>query len=251
LSTKIQTQKNSSVIDLTDVQFAWNSGASSVLNIEKFTVEAGEKIFVEGPSGCGKSTLIGLMAGVSNATAGSVSILDQNLNHLKGAERDSFRANHIGVIFQMFNLLPYLSVIENVTLPCLFSNDRKQKVLETAENQDQEAIRILSRLEMGDSAVLNRPVTELSVGQQQRVAVARALIGRPEIIIADESTSSLDAANRETFIKLLFEECDRNKSSLVFASHDTSLAPLFDRVLSFDQINKIDDSADPKKRGVS
>jgi len=251
LSTKIQTQKNSSVIDLTDVQFAWNSGASSVLNIEKFTVEAGEKIFVEGPSGCGKSTLIGLMAGVSKATAGSVSILDQNLNYMKGAERDSFRANHIGVIFQMFNLLPYLSVIENVTLPCLFSNDRKQKVLETAENQDQEAIRILSRLEMGDSAVLNRPVTELSVGQQQRVAVARALIGRPEIIIADESTSSLDAANRETFIKLLFEECDRNKSSLVFASHDTSLAPLFDRVLSFDQINKIDDSADPKKRGVS
>jgi len=243
--------KNSAVIDLTDVQFAWNSGSSSVLNIEKFSVEAGEKVFVEGPSGCGKSTLISLMAGVSKATAGSVSILDQNLNYMKGAERDSFRADHIGVIFQMFNLLPYLSVIENVTLPCLFSNDRKQKVLETAENQDQEAIRILSRLEMGDSAVLNRPVTELSVGQQQRVAVARALIGRPEIIIADEPTSSLDTVNRETFIKLLFEECDRNKSSLVFASHDTSLAPLFDRVLSFDQINKIDDSSDPKERGVS
>ena len=241
-------QKKSSVIDVTDVQFAWNCVASPVLNIKKFTVEPGEKIFVEGPSGCGKSTLISLLAGVSNSTTGSVSILGQNLNHMKGAERDAFRADHTGVIFQMFNLLSYLSVIENVTLPCMFSNHRKQKVLETAENLEHEAIRILTRLEMGDSAVLNRPVAELSVGQQQRAAAARALIGQPEIIIADEPTSSLDSANRETFIKLLFEECERNKSSLIFASHDISLAPLFDRVLSFDQINRIDESSGSKVR---
>ena len=235
--------KNSAVIDITDVQFTWDSAVSTVLNIEKFTVEPGEMLFVEGPSGCGKSTLISLLAGVSKATAGSVSILGQNLNHMKGAGRDAFRADHVGVIFQMFNLLSYLSVIENVLLPCMFSNHRKQKVLETAPNPEHEAIRILSRLEVGDTAVLKRPVTELSVGQQQRVAAARALIGRPELIIADEPTSSLDAANRESFIKLLFEECDKNESTLVFASHDRSLAPLFDRAIPFAQINRADDKA--------
>ncbi len=236
-------QKNRTIIDVTDVQFTWNSADFPVLNIEKFTVDPGERLFVEGPSGCGKSTLISLLAGVSKATAGSVSILGQNLNHMKGAERDAFRADHIGVIFQMFNLLSYLSVIENVTLPCMFSNHRRQKVLETAENPEQEAIRILSRLEMADSAVLERPVTELSVGQQQRVAAARALIGRPELIIADEPTSSLDAGNRESFIKLLFEECDKNKSTLIFASHDSSLAPLFDQTISFAKINRADDNS--------
>lgn len=235
-------QKNNAVIDITDVQFAWSSAVSPVINIEKFTVEPGERLFVEGPSGCGKSTLISLLVGVSKATAGYVSILGQNLSNMKGPLRDAFRADHIGVIFQMFNLLPYLTVIENVTLPCMFSNHRKQKVFETAAKPEQEAIRILSRLEMGNAKVLNRPVTELSVGQQQRVAAARALIGRPELIIADEPTSSLDAANRESFIKLLFEECDKNRSTLVFASHDSSLAPLFDRAISLGEINGADDN---------
>jgi len=235
-------RKDNVVVDVRDVKFTWSSAASPVLSVEKFTVQFGERLFIEGPSGCGKSTLISLLAGVSKAISGSVSILGQNLNHMKGSERDAFRADHIGVIFQMFNLLPYLSVIENITLPCLFSKHRNQKIFKTAKSLEQEAIRILSRLEMGDAAVLKRPVTELSVGQQQRVAAARALIGRPELIIADEPTSSLDAANRKSFIKLLFEECDKNRSTLVFASHDSSLAPLFDRAISFAQINRADDN---------
>lgn len=139
-------RKKGAVVKARGVHFAWNQADSSILTIEKFVVEPGERLFVEGPSGCGKSTLISLLAGVNRASAGSIDVMGQNLNHMKSSERDVFRADHIGVIFQMFNLLPYLSVIENVTLPCMFSDHRKQKVLETAESHELEATRLGSQV---------------------------------------------------------------------------------------------------------
>lgn len=234
-NTTLQARNNA--LDVNSLKFSWGKETSSTLDIPSFKVKQGEKLFLEGPSGCGKSTFLCLLAGVNKAASGTVSILGNQLENMNGAKRDSFRADHIGLIFQMFNLLSYLSVIENVTLPCMFSKHRKKRALENSGNLKTEAIRILTRLELSDPAIVKRPVIELSVGQQQRVAAARALMGRPELILCDEPTSSLDAVNRESFLNLLFEECEKSGSSLIFASHDTLLAPLFDRAITFDEIN--------------
>lgn len=210
-------------IALESVRFGWAGGDEPDLAIDDLRVEAGERLFIEGPSGSGKSTLLSLLAGVAAPQEGLVTVLGQRISELGGSRRDRFRADHIGYIFQMFNLIPYLSVVDNVTVPLRFSPRRRKRVA----NPSGEAKRLLAHLGMGD--LLNRPVTELSVGQQQRVAAARALIGSPEIVLADEPTSSLDPANSERFIELLFDECNRDRTTLVFVSHDHTLAPRFDR----------------------
>ncbi|HBH44281.1 MAG TPA: methionine ABC transporter ATP-binding protein, partial [Hyphomonas atlantica] len=177
------------VVSISDLRFAWAPGRD-VLDIESFTLNAGERLFLRGASGSGKSTLLGIVAGVLEAGSGSVQILGHELTTLKPAARDRLRADHLGVIFQMFNLVPYLSVIGNVTLPLRFSPKRRAAIDGTEEN---EARRLLARLGLTDESLLSRRVSDLSVGQQQRVAAARALIGGPEIVIADEPTSALDA----------------------------------------------------------
>ena len=209
--------------------------ASLVIDIEALRIAHGERVFLRGPSGSGKSTLLSLLAGVVTPREGTVQVLGRNLGALSGAERDRFRADHIGFIFQMFNLIPYLSVVENVALPCGFS--RATQARAGGRDVDAEAVRLLEHLDMGGADLLRRQVTDLSVGQQQRVAAARALIGAPELVIADEPTSALDADRRKAFIDLLFRECERERSALIFVSHDASLAPLFDRTLEFSQIN--------------
>jgi putative ABC transport system ATP-binding protein len=222
------------VIELGQVRFSWAAGRP-VLDIEALAVARGERVFVRGPSGSGKSTLLSLLAGVVVAQAGTVRVLGKDLRALSGAERDRFRADHIGFIFQMFNLIPYLSVVENVCLPCGFSARRAERA---GASMAAEAVRLLEHLDMGSSDVIGRQVTELSVGQQQRVAAARALIGRPELVIADEPTSSLDADRRTAFIDLLFRECAREDATLIFVSHDAALAPLFDRSIELAEINR-------------
>jgi putative ABC transport system ATP-binding protein len=153
-------------------------------------------------------------------------------------ERDHFRADHVGYIFQMFNLIPYLSVVDNVTLPCRFSARRRDKALTRGNGLEAEAKRLLGHLDMDHPGLLGRAVTTLSVGQQQRVAAARALMGSPELLIADEPTSSLDADRRESFIRLLFDECRQAASTLVFVSHDATLERLFDRTVDLAEINR-------------
>ncbi len=169
---------------------------------------------------------------------GSVRVGGARLDTMGGAARDRYRADHVGYIFQLFNLIPYLSMVENVTLPCRFSARREARARERSGSAQAEALRLLDHLGMSGAARAARPVTELSVGQQQRVAAARALIGAPELVIADEPTSSLDAAHRETFLELLFGECAEAGSALVFVSHDRSLAALFERTLHLPEINR-------------
>ena len=217
------------MVSLSDLRFAWNAGSRIVVDIQHLDMPRGERLFVRGPSGSGKSTLLSLLGGMVVPQTGTIRLLGQNLAELGGAGRDRFRADHIGFIFQMFNLIPYLSVVENVVLPCEFSARRQQRAAITSGNVQAEAVRLLKHLDMADPDILGRRVTDLSVGQQQRVAAARALIGAPELIIADEPTSALDADRRIAFIELLFEECAREKSTLVFVSHDAQLASKFDR----------------------
>lgn len=229
--------ESSPVIQIADLRFAWKKQAPPVLNIASLLINRGERVFLRGPSGSGKSTLLNLLAGVTLPQSGVLKVLGQDMTALGSAQRDHFRAHHIGFIFQMFNLIPYLSVVENVILPCRFSSKRKHKVLGQGDSLEDEAIRLLGHLDMADNEVLHKPVNELSVGQQQRVAAARALIGSPELVIADEPTSSLDADRRAAFIDLLFRECDTANATLIFVSHDNSLQAPFQRTIEFDQLN--------------
>ena len=192
---------------------------------------------MEGPSGSGKSTLLCLVAGILTPTGGIVDVLGERVSALGAAARDRFRAENIGFVFQMFNLLPYLTLVDNVVLPCRFSRARAAVALENSGSLRDEAVRLLERLGLEASALGGRRVTELSIGQQQRVAVARALIGRPPLVVADEPTSALDATARLAFVELLLEECAIAGSTVVFVSHDPALSASFERSVSMTEIN--------------
>ncbi len=222
------------VINLNNVTFQWPNSDTPTLDIEQLSVTANEHVFIKGPSGCGKSTLLSLLTGINAATQGQVELLGSNLTELSSSQRDRFRADNIGYIFQQFNLLPYLSVVENVILPCQFSHQRKQNV---SGSLIQRANELLDKLHL-PQAVRQKPVIDLSIGQQQRVAAARALIGEPKVVIADEPTSALDYDNRSAFIELLMEEANRVGSTLVFVSHDPTLESLFERVIHLPAINR-------------
>ncbi len=222
-----------SAIDLEQLTFAW-PGAPTLLRIDRLQVARGERVFLRGPSGSGKSTLLGLIGGVLAPTAGSVRVLGRPLHEISAPERDRFRGEHVGFVFQMFNLIPYLSVRENVLLALRFAPERAARI--AAGDRANEAARLLAALGL-DRALFDRPVTELSIGQQQRVAAARALLGRPELVVADEPTSALDHDARESFLKLLMQECAANGTTLLFVSHDPTLGALFDRKLSLPELN--------------
>jgi putative ABC transport system ATP-binding protein len=178
--------------------------------------------------------LLSLVSGVLAARSGRLSVLGHDLTQLSPRQRDHFRVDHIGFIFQQFNLIPYLSVLDNVLLPLRFSKTRRQAAGSDAR---AEAARLLGRLDL-DASLYTRPATALSVGQQQRVAAARALIGKPALVIADEPTSALDAERQQRFIDLLLQECQANGSALLFVSHDMRLADHFDRLLHLPALNR-------------
>ncbi|MBB3104626.1 ABC transporter ATP-binding protein [Azomonas macrocytogenes] len=225
-----------SLLELDGLGFAW-PGQAELLDIPEFRLVRGETLFLRGPSGSGKTTLLGLLGGVQRASRGRVRLLEEDLGRLSSGARDRFRANHIGYIFQQFNLLPFLSVRENVELPCRFSRLRAAHACQRHGSVEKAAVTLLEHL--GLSAELQgRRADSLSIGQQQRIAAARALIGQPELVIADEPTSALDADTREAFLQLLFGECRAAGASLLFVSHDQSLAPLFDRSLSLVELNR-------------
>ena len=220
-------------IELSNVQFSWPGDRRSIIDIDRLTLAGSEKLFLRGPSGSGKTTLLSLIAGINTVESGNLQILKTDLTAMSNGQRDQFRADHIGFIFQLFNLIPYLSVRDNVLLPLRFSDVRRRR----CNNATDEAMTLLDHLGLrGD--MLDAKPTALSVGQQQRVAAARALIGKPDIVIADEPTSSLDTDNRGQFIELLMRECDASGAALMFVSHDNSLAGYFDRCVDLTDINK-------------
>jgi len=204
-----------------------------VLDIPFFAANAGEHVFIAGASGSGKSTLLSLIAGILSPESGRVLIGDVPIFAMSAARRDIFRGEHIGFIFQQFNLIPYLSVLENVVLPCRLSPSRKPK----ASTPEEAARMLLSRLDIAPD-LWQRRADKLSVGQQQRVAAARALIGSPPLLIADEPTSSLDADRRKAFLRLLIKECRAANSTLLFVSHDQNLGETFDTSIQLSGFNR-------------
>jgi putative ABC transport system ATP-binding protein len=227
----------SAVLRADGLRFAWPGAPAPCIDIELLEIEAGEAVFLHGPSGCGKSTLLSLLAGVLVADAGRVTLLGEDWAALSGAARDRRRVAHVGYIFQQFNLLPYLSVLDNVLLPCRFSARRLAQAQREGATARAQAQQLLERMGL-PAALWKRQALQLSVGQQQRVDAARALIGHPEVVIADEPTSALDEDRREAFLDVLVEACAVNRSALVFVSHDQRIAARFGRHLLLPEINR-------------
>jgi len=230
-------EANQTIVQLTDVQFAWHKSSNPVIHIPDFKIVRGEHLFLQGPSGSGKTTLLSLIAAVLSPQQGQIVIDGVALNTLRRSQRDQFRVDRIGLVFQQFNLLPFLSVAENIQLSCRFSKHRRARAGGSQQALDNETDRLLKAMKLDPSEIRHRDSSQLSVGQQQRVAVARALIGQPPLIIADEPTSSLDADSRAAFLSLLFSETKAASSTLLFVSHDATLASAFDRHVDLRSIN--------------
>ena len=219
------------LLELKSLRYTW-PGSTDPISLPDLHLNKGERVFLYGPSGSGKSTLLALIGGLVKPDQGEIRFAGQRLDQMKGAARDQFRADHLGIIFQQFNLLPWLDVRSNVALPCRFSKERAKR----AGSVDQTVEKLLMGMDL-ESGLWSKRADALSVGQQQRVAAARALIGGPDLILADEPTSALDMDRRAQFIDLLFEQVALTQSTLLFVSHEQDLAPRFDRQLSLDGID--------------
>ncbi|MFT5295458.1 MAG: putative ABC transport system ATP-binding protein [Colwellia sp.] len=221
-------------INLSNLRFSYPEQSNLlVLDIPSWSLSAGEHTLVYGSSGSGKSTLLNILNGLLSVNSGHVKVLDQHLNKMTSRQRDNFRANNIGYIFQQFNLIPYLNAIDNIQLASYFSKSKSKFSL------NEEIKALLKTLNMPEKD-WNKPVHKLSIGQQQRIAIARALINKPTLLIADEPTSSLDQENRDTFMALLMSIVEENNITLLFVSHDMSLSHYFTRVESLNDINQVE-----------
>jgi putative ABC transport system ATP-binding protein len=227
------------VVELQDLRFGWPGAAVPLLDIPQLRLDAGETLFLHGESGSGKSTLLALLAGVLLPQSGQVRLLGSDWSDLPSSRRDRRRADHVGIVFQQFNLLGYLPVLDNVLLPCRFSPRRAERASARDGDPAAAARRLLQRMGLAPD-LWARPASRLSVGQQQRAAACRALIGRPALVVADEPTSALDADRQRAFLDLLRDECAEAGAALLFVSHDQRLADRFDRQLSMRQLNLAD-----------
>ncbi|HEX9881781.1 MAG TPA: ATP-binding cassette domain-containing protein [Hyphomicrobium sp.] len=223
------------IVRMSGVRFRWRGARAFSLAIGDFTLPARERVLLVGPSGAGKSTFLSLLCGIVTPSAGKLEVLGTDMTKLSGAARDHFRAEHFGIIFQMFNLLPYGSILDNVLLPLSFAKKRHARASRSG-TIEAEARRLLASLGLDPAELHGLSTATLSVGQQQRVAAARALIGCPELIVADEPTSALDRGRQQAFLDLLFAEMDAAGSSLIMVSHEEELGTRFDRVLRLEDI---------------
>lgn len=219
-------------ISLNNVSFAYPEAPDkTVLNVIDWSVASGEHVFIQGPSGGGKSTLLNILGGIISPRTGEVKVLDHPLHTMSLRQCDRFRADNIGYVFQQFNLIPYLNAVENVQLAARFSQQKNNHI---KNNIDE----LLNQLNISKSDRQQRS-DRLSIGQQQRVAIARAFINKPKLLLADEPTSSLDQKNRDNFITRLMALAEKQGTTVVFVSHDLSLAQHFSRVDSLADINTL------------
>jgi len=195
------------VLLLKDLVFGYDT-STDIIQLAEFTINRGESVFLRGPSGSGKSTLLGLVGGVLKPNSGLVEICGTAISDVPSHKRDTLRSDHLGIIFQQLNLLPYLDIVQNVTLPCRFSKIRAKRAIEETGSLSQTAQKLV-------------------------------FIGGPDLIIADEPTSALDTDNRDRFIELLDEQRKRYNCALLFVSHDLSLSKHFDRAVSLSDINRV------------
>ena len=228
----MHTTSDAKLISLNDIKFRYSDHAElPTLNVSSWNVDAGESVLLIGESGSGKSTLLNLLSGILAPDSGAISVAGHDLEKLSDRQRDHFRATEIGYVAQSFNLIPYLSIIDNIDLTDYFGRQ-----LKTQENQvDIESLFLKLNIQQSQ---WHKPVSQLSIGQQQRVAIARSIVNKPKLLIADEPTSALDQTNRDRFMSILMETAGTQNMTLVFVSHDLSLKQYFSRVDSMTDINK-------------
>ncbi len=213
------------VIEIHSLKFGYQSASENLLSIDHFSMQKSERIFLYGPSGSGKSTFLNLIGGILSPVSGEIKVCGEDLTKMSARSRDHLRGSKLGIIFQQFNLLSHLSALENIMLPGLFHK------IPYIKEHAQELISAL-----GLEAIAHQKASTLSLGQQQRVAAARALVSKPQLILADEPTSSLDDENTQRFLEGLFSLAASEKTSVLFVSHDKSLASSFDRSLSLSEL---------------
>ncbi|MFT7004727.1 MAG: putative ABC transport system ATP-binding protein [Sulfurimonas sp.] len=221
------------IININSCNFKYPNSKDNIIHIDSLSIKSGEHIFLRGKSGIGKSTFLNLLTGVLEPQSGNIEVLGVDLTTLNARQKDRFRGDNFGIVFQQFNLLPYLSVEENLSLVSKFSKQKSQNIQDLTKEIDA----ILEAVEIPNEMKYKKAM-QLSVGEQQRVSLARALLGKPKIIIADEPTSALDKETKEKFMKLLFKQVEAQKSTLIFVSHDIELTPYFKSVYDFNEINR-------------
>lgn len=215
------------ILEATNLRYQFKS--QRVLLFPNLKISPGERILLMGSSGSGKSTLLNLLSGILPLQSGSISIAGQNFSGSSEKTLDEIRADHIGIIFQSLNLIPYLSGYQNAQLAMQFSTVRRSKT----HNVKKEVIDIAKRLGL-TKFDMQQAVDELSIGQQQRVAAVRALLGQPELILADEPTSALDPSATELFLEELAGEVDATSQAVLMVSHNPMLKPFFTRVVTIE-----------------
>lgn len=222
------------------LSFAWHSAAGFRLEVDDFSLPKGSNTLLLGASGSGKSTLLSLICGIASPDSGAVKVAGTDIARLSRRRRDRFRAEQIGIVFQQFNLLPYATALDNALLPLRFAPERRNRV----GNERGEALRLAAALGLDAAQMTRGNAGSLSVGQQQRVAVVRALIGAPALVVADEPTSALDASAQAAFISTMFAHVQAAGASLLMVSHDERLADQFDRTVRIEDISRVQRKAD-------
>lgn len=229
-SNTAQSTPESPIVQLENLRFHYQPNSPAILDIPHWQLDAGERVFLYGKSGSGKSTLLNLLSGTLSPGSGDIRLFGEDFSGLSSRKRDKFRAQHIGVVFQQFNLIPYLSVQANIEAAAWFAGNKKAGLADKIKH-------LVSQLQLSES-LLEQDAGQLSVGQQQRVAIARALINDPGLLIVDEPTSALDADARDKFMQLLLACCDEVNSTLIFVSHDQALSQFFNKSVSLSDINQ-------------
>lgn len=218
------------LMTLADIIYPFSE--KNMFRLDNLTIDQGEHNLILGPSGCGKSTLLNLISGSIAPKQGKIEVLGQDITKLKPSRKDKFRADHMGIIFQQFNLLPFADVYTNIALATKFSKVRQNNITDI----HREITQLLEDLNLSADEILDKKAVALSVGQQQRVAVARALLGKPQIILADEPTSALDAAAADRFMKLVFKNAEAVGATIIMVSHNRGFVPFFSRVIELTEI---------------
>jgi len=218
------------ILKTSNLKYKFKNGKT--INFPDVSLNPGDKVLINGVSGSGKTTFLNLIAGAIKIQDGEIELESNQYSLMPSSALDRLRANHIGYVFQTLNLIPFLSVLENIALGVKFSTTRSANI----NSIDQEAQRLIESLGL-DKSMLNSSVNHLSIGQQQRVAVARALLGKPNLILADEPTSALDVNSTGKFLTELMQTFDPSSQAIMMVSHDLSLAPYFDQVIDFSKAN--------------
>ena len=214
---------SSALVKINNIKYSYSDNSVFEMSIKSFVLEKGERLLIYGESGLGKSTFLNLISGSIESQEGDIEILGKNISTISNISKDKIRGDHFGIVFQTFNLLPYISVEKNILMGLIFSNRKKNKI----KDINQEIKNLMKDLSLNYNELKNRKSYQLSIGQQQRVAVARALIGKPEIILADEPTSALDSDNQKVFLDLLFNSLDKDKQGLIMVSHNKNMYKKF------------------------